>query len=107
MAKSEITRRHIHQAVMKELVNARLDCDHPMGSVLESEAQIVGLLGRPCVRIVDANGNWTMLADRIEELKADPRFRDSISNPTRVAKGDLDGVRDHFNDIVSGAAIVE
>ena len=107
MEKSDFTRRHIHQEVTKELVNARLDCDHPMGAVLEGEAQIVGLLGRPCVRIVDANGNWVMLADRIEELKADPRFRDSIPNPTRVAKSDLDGVRDHFNDIVSGAAVVE
>ena len=78
-----------------------------MGSVLEGEAQIVGLLGRPCVRIVDANGNWVMLADRIEELKTDPRFRDSIPNPMRVAKGDLDGVRDNVNAIVSGTAIVE
>ena len=105
MEKTEIMKRIIHQEVVKALVNSRLDFDHPIGEVLEREAEIVGQPG--CVRVLDADGGWVMLGDRIEQLKADPRFRDTVPNPDRVAKGDLDGVRDHFGDIASGAVIVE
>jgi ubiquinone biosynthesis protein COQ9 len=39
MENTEIMRRVIHQEVVKALVNSRLDYDHPIGSVLESEAR--------------------------------------------------------------------
>ena len=105
MEKTEIMRRAIHQAVMKALVNSRLAHDHPIAEVLESEAEIVGQPG--CVRVLDADGGWVMLGDRIEELKADPRFRDTVPNPDRVAKGDVAGLRDNFERIAAGKVEVE
>lgn len=48
-----------------------------------------------------------MLRERIEELKADPRFRDTILNPDRVAKGDDAGLRDNFDQIAKGTMVVE
>lgn len=107
MEKTEIMYRFIHREVVKALVNSRLEYDHPIGNVLESEAQIVGQTGAGCVRVVDANGNWVMLERRIEELKLDSRFRDSVPNPTRVARGDESSIRDNFDEISKGTAIVE
>ena len=49
--------------------------------------------------------NRVMLEDRIKELK--PTRASLIPSPTRVAKGDLDGVRDTFEAIAKGTAIVE
>ena len=100
MEKTEIMRRHIHQEAMKALVNSRLPHDHPMREVLEAEAQIVGDPG--CVRVVDDNGSWVMLEDRIKELKADPRFRDSVPNPPIVIRGDEEQIRRDFDKIARG-----
>jgi hypothetical protein len=105
MEKTEIMKRVIHREAVKALVNSRLSYDHPIGDVLESEAEIVGQPG--CVRVLDAGGGWVMLEDRIEQLKADPRFRDSIPNPARIARNDESGQRDNFAQIASGSAIVE
>jgi len=107
MEKTEIMRRQIHQEVVKALVNSRLDFDHQMGELLENEAQVVGQPGAGCVRVVDADGNWVMLEDRIKELKCAPRFRDTVPHPTRVARGDESGLRDNFEQIAKGTAIVE
>ncbi|HUO18119.1 MAG TPA: hypothetical protein VMX38_24305 [Verrucomicrobiae bacterium] len=107
MEKTEIMRRSIHQEAVRALVNSRLPHDHAIGAVLESEAQIIGEPGAGSVRIVDANGNWVMLEQRIKELKCDPRFRDTVPHPTRVARGDESGLRDNFEQIAKGTAIVE
>jgi hypothetical protein len=105
MANTEIMRRFIHQEVVKALVDSRLDYDHPIGNVLESEAQIVGQTA--CVRVVDDRGDWMMLEERVKELKADPRFRDSLPNPAKLARGDESSLRDNFEQIARGAAVVE
>lgn len=100
MEKTEIMRHFIRQEAMKALVNSRLAYDHPMREVLEAEVQIVGDPG--CVRVVDDNGSWVMLEERIKELKADPRFRDSVPNPPKIARGNLDEIRDNFDAIARG-----
>jgi hypothetical protein len=105
MENTEIMRRFIHQEVVKALVNSRLDYDHPIGDVLEGEAQIVGQTA--CVRVLDESGGWIMLEDHIKELKADPHFRDTVPNPATVAKGDVSGLRDSFANIAEGTAVVE
>ena len=64
-------------------------------------------MGSPCVRIVDSDGNWVMLEDRIKELQSDPRFHNSIPNPTKIARGDESGLRDDFEQIARGDAVVE
>ena len=105
MEKTEIMRCFIQQKVVKALVESRLPYNHPIGALLEREAQIVG--EKASVQIVDADGNWIMLTDRIKELKADPRFRDSVPNPAKIAKGDESSLRDNFQEIAKGTALVE
>lgn len=105
--KTEIMRRYIHREVMEALVDSRLSSDHPIGAVLEAEAQVVGEPGRGCVRVLDERGNWVMLKDRIKELKVDERFRDSVPRPAKVARGDESGLRDNFAQIVAGNVVVE
>lgn len=107
METTQIAQRFIHQAVVKALVRSRLPYDHPMCAVLEQEAQVVGATGSPSVQVVDQFGNWTSLARRIEELKTDPRFRDSIPNPTKVNRSDQQSVRENFARIAEGSAVVE
>lgn len=102
MEKTEIMRREIHREVVEALVNSRLRYDHPMRDTLEGEAQIVGSAGHACVRILDANGNWLRLEDRIRELKTDPRFCDSVPDPPKIARGNLDEIRDNFDAIARG-----
>lgn len=104
MEKTEIMGRFIHDEVAKALQKSGLEYDHPIGALVEEEADIVGQPG--CVRVV-RDGNWVMLEDRIKELKADPRFRDSIPNPIRVARNDESGLRDNFDNIARGTAVVE
>jgi hypothetical protein len=105
MEKTEIMRRFIHREVQKALVNARLRYDHPIGSVLENEAEIVGQ--KACVRVLDERGDWVMLDDRISERKADPRFRESIPEPARLMRSDELGIRDSFDQIAKGTAVIE
>jgi hypothetical protein len=99
-------RRFIHQEVVKALVNSRLPYDHAMCDVLESEAEITGVR-QAYAGVPDGQGGWLMLQERIEQLKADPRFRDSIPNPSRVAQTDELGLRDNFEQIAKGSAVVE
>jgi len=77
-----------------------LDYNHAMGEVLESEGQIVG--EPACVRLLDGNGGWVMLEDRINELKVDPRFRDSVPSPPKIARGQEDQIRENFDRIARG-----
>lgn len=105
MENTEIMKRFIHQAVQKALTNSRLPYDHPIGSAVESEAQIVGQTA--CVRVLDRDGNWVMLEDRIAELKADPRFCASVPNPSRITRSDQVGIRDSLDQIAKGAAVVD
>jgi hypothetical protein len=107
MERTQIAERFVHQAVVKALVRSRLLYDHPMIALLEQEARVVGATGAPCVQVVDQSGNWIMLEDRIEELKADSRFRASVPNPTRVNRSDEQGVRENFARIAEGSAVVE
>ena len=101
MEKTEIMRRFIHQEVVKALVNSRLDYDHPIGNVLESEAQIVGQTA--CVRVLDDRGGWLMLEDRVKELRGDPRYSDIFLRPeTKVAKGDMQRLSENFEAIAAG-----
>src|SRR5579862_1726698 len=105
MEQTEIMRRFVHQWVVKAVINCRLPFDHPICDVLEQEAQIVGK--KASVQVVDANGNWIMLEDRIKELKADPRFRDTVPNPPKIARSDESSLRDKFEQIAKGTAVVE
>ena len=50
---------------------------------------------------------WLMLEDRIKELKADSRFRDLVPNPARIARKDESSLRDNFEQIATGSAVVE
>ena len=60
-----------------------------------------------CVRVLDRDGNWVMLEDRISELKADPRFCESVPNPSRITRSDQVGIRDSLDQIAKGAAVVD
>jgi hypothetical protein len=106
MENTVIMHRFIKGQVVKALINVRLSYDHPIGAVLEREAEIGGLR-QAYVRVADGQGGWLTLEERAEQLKADPRFRDSIPNPTRLARNDESSVRDHFEQIAKGTAIVE
>lgn len=57
--------------------------------------------------VPDGQGGWLTLKDRIEELKGDPRFCDSVPNPAKIAKGDEPSLRDNFDGIAKGTAVVE
>jgi hypothetical protein len=105
MENTEIMERFIHQGVQKALANSLLPYDHPIGVALEREARIVGQTA--CVRVLDRDGNWIILEERIKELKADPRFRDSVPNPARITRSDELGIRDSFDQIAKGSAVVE
>jgi hypothetical protein len=66
-----------------------LEYDHPVGKLLDREAEIVGLR-EPVVRVRGANGQLLMLDDRIKELRHDPRYAAIFpADPPKVAKGDL------------------
>jgi len=104
MQKTQIMRQFIHQEVIKALVNSCLPYNHPICELLEQEAQVVG---PACVRVIDPQGNWVMLQDRIRELKADPRFCDSVPNPAKIRRGDESSLRDNFEQIAKGTAVVE
>lgn len=105
MERTGIMQIVIHQEVQKALTNSRLPYDHPIGLALESEAEIVGR--KAVVRVLDRDGNWLRLEDRIAELKAHPRFRDSVPNPAKVTRSDELSIRDNFDQIAKGAAVVE
>ena len=107
MERSKIQQHFVDQEIEKALTDSRLGYDHPIRAVLNEEAEVAGLVGRPCVRIVDANGGWLMLKDRIEQLMSEPRFRDSVPNPTRVARSDESNLRDNFDRIAKGTTVVE
>jgi hypothetical protein len=65
--------------VCKELTNAGLPHNHPIRQEVEKEAVIVG--DRDAfVKIPDGQGGTLMLADRIDQLKRDPRFAASIQH---------------------------
>jgi hypothetical protein len=104
MEKTEIMNRFIHQEVQKELAKSRLRYDHPIGELLEGEAEIVG--STACVRVVDEHGNWILLEDRIKDLKNDPRFRESIPAPAKVTRSDELAIRNSFDEIAKGSAVV-
>jgi hypothetical protein len=82
------------------LANSRLRYDHPIGELLEDEAEIVG--STAYLRVLDEHGGWIMLGDRIAELKADPRFRECIPNPAKVPRSDEPAIRDSFDEITNG-----
>ncbi|HKU24219.1 MAG TPA: hypothetical protein VJQ54_02040, partial [Candidatus Sulfotelmatobacter sp.] len=105
MENTEIMNRFIHEAVQKALANSRLPYDHPIGAALEGEAQIVGQTA--CVRVLDRDGNWVMLEKRIEELKSDQRFRDSLPSPIKIGRSDESRMRDNFDKVATGEAIIE
>jgi hypothetical protein len=107
MENSPIIQRHIEQEVAKALVWSRLPHNHRMSEVLCDEAQVVGRVGHARVRIPDAKGNLLTLEERIQQLKLDPRFSDSIPNPAKIAKSDVSGVRDNFDEIAKGTAVLE
>jgi hypothetical protein len=107
MENTDFVKTFINREVVNALIWCRLPHDHVIGKVLEKEAQVVGRTGAPCVQVVDGCGNWRTLTDRIEELKADPRFRSSVPNPTRVNRSDEQSLRENFSRIAEGSAVVE
>jgi hypothetical protein len=106
MERTPIMQRFIELEITKALVNSRLAYDHPMRDVLESEAEITGVR-QAYAGVPDGQDGWLMLVERIEQLKSDPRFRDSIPNPERVGRNDELSVRNHFEEIVRGTTVVE
>jgi hypothetical protein len=107
MEKTDFVKKFIHREVVTALIWSRLPHDHAIGGLLEKEAQVVGRTGAPCVQVVDECGNWRTLADRIEELKADPQFRETVPNPDKVNRSDEERVRENFARIADGTAVVE
>ncbi|HET9306115.1 MAG TPA: hypothetical protein VFO46_08830 [Candidatus Sulfotelmatobacter sp.] len=106
MQKTEIMKRFIHRDVVKALVYSRLDYDHPIGEVLEREAEIVGQPG--CVRVLDESGGWIMLEDRIKELKSDPRYAALFLQPeAKIAKGSMEQLSQNFDAIAAGKVEVQ
>jgi hypothetical protein len=91
--------------IKKALVNSRLSYDHAMRQVLNEESVIVG--EKAVVRVLDLDGNWVMLEKRIEQLKSDERFRDSVPSPTKIGRNDESKLRDEFEAIAQGTTVVE
>jgi hypothetical protein len=106
MERTPIMQRFIDLEITKALVHSRLSYDHPMREVLDKEAEITGVR-QAYAGVPDGQGGWLMLQERIEQLKSDPRFRDSIPNPTRVERNDELSVRNRFEQIAKGTAVVE
>jgi hypothetical protein len=107
MENTDFVKTLIHREVVSALIWSRLPHDHPIGTLVEQESQVVGRTGAPCVQVVDECGNWRTLSDRIEELKADPRFRKTVPNPDKVNRRDEQSVRENFARIAEGSAVVE
>lgn len=99
----EITK--VDLEITKALVNCRLPYDHAMREIRNKEAVIVGQ--RAVVRVLDHDGNWVLLEKRIEQLKTDERFRDSVPNPIKIGRVDESSLRDNFDKVATGEAIIE
>ena len=103
--RTPIMQRFIDLEITKALVNSQLRYDHAMRETLNQEAVIVGQ--KSVVRVLDHDGNWVLLEKRIEQLKSDPRYRESIPNPAKVTRSDELGIRDSFDQISKGTVVVE
>jgi hypothetical protein len=57
--------------------------------------------------VLDPDGNRVMLEKRIEELKAAEQFRDSVPNPIKIGRSDELSLRDNFDKLATGEAIIE
>ncbi len=107
-AQSATAQNYISNEVVLELTRAGLAYDHPMRQELEEKAEIVGDDRNLFVRVPDAQGGRTMLADEIERLKHDPRYAATIpADPEKVAKSDMKKLTENFDAIASGKMIAE
>ena len=107
-AQSSTGKAYISSEVVKALISANLPYNHPMRQELEEKAEIVGDERNLFVRVPDAQGGRTMLADEIERLKHDPRYAATIpADPEKVAKSDMKKLTENFDAIASGKMIAE
>ncbi|SRR6266852_4745930 len=107
-AQSATAQNYISNEVVLELTRAGLAYDHPMRQELEEKAEIVGDDRNLFVRVPDAQGGRTMLADEIERLKHDPRYVATIPpDPPKVAKTDMRKLTEYFDKVASGEVVAE
>jgi len=107
-AESSTGKAYISSEVVKALISANLPYDHPMRQELEEKAEIVGDDRNLFVRVPDAQGGRTMLADEIERLKHDPRYVATIPpDPPKVAKTDMRKLTEYFDKVASGEVVAE
>ena len=107
-AQSSTGKAYISSEVVKALISANLPYNHPMRQELEEKAEIVGDERNLFVRVPDAQGGRTMLADEIERLKHDPRYAATIPpSPEKVAKTDMKKLSENFAEIAAGKVTVK
>jgi hypothetical protein len=108
MTRTPTAQKFIHDDIDTALARAGLEYDHPVRDLLDREAEIVGDLREPVVRVRGANGQSLMLEDRIKELRHDPRYAAVFpADKPKVANGDLGKLSENFSAIANGEVVVE
>src|ERR1035438_7374736 len=102
MARSAIQESFIQNEISRALTRANIDHNNEVRKVLEREAEIVG--GGRGGAAVSVSGD--SLDDRIEQLRHDPSYRNNFpSDPPKVARGDINKLRENFDAIAAGKEI--
>ena len=110
MKRSVTEENFVRVEIGKALSRVGLPFDHPIAKELSESAEVTGVTGRDTdtyVRVSDGCGGWTSnLVERIEQLKADPRFRGSIPSLPKVVRADTESLRANFDQIAKGTMVV-
>lgn len=107
MTQSAVAKWHIEREAGEAVNRAGLAYDHPIRALLEKSAVITGVR-EAVVRVPDQSGQLVTLDYRIKEMKSDPRYAALFPQPEgMVAKGDMEQLREHFNDIAAGKTVVQ
>jgi hypothetical protein len=68
MTRTPTAQKFIHDDIDTALARAGLEYDHPVGTLLDREAEIVGIR-EPVVRVRGTGGQLLMLDDRIKGFR--------------------------------------
>jgi hypothetical protein len=107
MTESAVGQWFIESKAGQAVKRAGLEYDHPVRALLEKSAEIVGVR-EAVVRVRNESGELVTFDDRIKELKNDSRYSALFPHPeAKVAKGDMEQLRENFERIASGKVEVE
>ena len=106
MAPTMSEQRFISSEVTAALRRHGLAFDSPVSELLAAGATVAGD-HEFSVRARANGGNSVTLDDRIEELKADPRYANLFPNLPRVPHNDMSKLKAAFADIAAGKVQVE